>query len=68
MDGVESTAITTILDYKVQSGLLMPKHISINNDGQIINLETIKVMTASKANSKSFGGKFKKIEKMLMAL
>lgn len=68
VDGVESTAITTILDYKVQSGLLMPKHISINNDGQIINLETIKVMTASKANSKSFGGKFKKIEKMLMAL
>lgn len=68
IEEVESTIITTIVDYELQGGLMVPKHISINNDGQIINLETIKVVTASKAKSKAFTGKFKKIEKMLMAL
>jgi len=65
---VESSAITTIVDYEVQSGLLLPKHIVINNDGQLINLELVQVMTSSKAKSKSFGGKFKKVEKMLNAM
>lgn len=67
-DGKEFAVVITVVDFEIQSGLNLPKNITINQDGEVIKLETIKVMTSNKAKSKVYGGNFKKIEALLMAL